>query len=174
MGDVPARATSAAQASALDVDVRAGDRQRALRGVSWTMLGVVSVGGALGALARYSLAVAWPHRAGAFPWATFVANVTGCLFIGALMVLISEVWAAHRLLRPFLGTGILGGYTTFSAYTVDVRQLLTAGAARTGLLYLVGTLAAALTATYAGTMLARLATGTHRRPGTHRRHRGRR
>jgi fluoride exporter len=60
-----------------------------------------------------------------------------------------------------LGTGILGGYTTFSTYTVDVQQLVAAGAARTALLYLAATLAAALAAVYAGITLTRLATRTH-------------
>jgi CrcB protein len=122
------------------------------------VLGAVSAGGALGALARYALSVGWPHRPGAYPWATFVTNVTGCLLIGVLMVLITEVWAAHRLLRPFLGTGVLGGYTTFSTYTVDVRQLVAAGAVGTAVVYLVATVAAALAAVYVGVTVTRLAT----------------
>jgi fluoride exporter len=129
---------------------------------------VISVGGALGSLARYGLTVAWPHRPGQFPWATFVTNVSGCLLIGALMVVMSEVWSAHRLLRPFLGIGVVGGYTTFSTYTVDVQLLVTAGAARTGLAYLLGTLVAALAAAYAGIALTRLATRRHPRRGAAR------
>jgi CrcB protein len=129
---------------------------------SWTVVGVVSAGGALGAAARYGLGVAWPHRPGTFPWATFVTNVTGCLLIGVLMVLVTEVWAAHRLLRPFLGTGVLGGYTTFSTYTGDVQQLVSAGAIRTALIYLIATVAAALVAVYAGITVTRLATGGRR------------
>jgi CrcB protein len=128
----------------------------------WAVLGVVSLGGAVGAVARYGLSVGMPHRPGTFPWATFVTNVTGCLLMGVLMVLITEVWAAHRLLRPFLGTGVLGGYTTFSTYAVDVQQLVDAGRARTGLLYLVGTLVAALAAVYAGIAVTRLLARTRR------------
>src|SRR3954453_22441128 len=124
----------------------------------WAVLGVVAVGGAGGGVARYGLSVGMPHRPGTFPWATFVTNVTGCLLIGVLTVLVTEVWAAHRLLRPFLGTGVLGGDTTFSTYAVDVQQLVDAGRARTGLLYLAGTLAAALAAVYAGIAVTRLAT----------------
>jgi CrcB protein len=129
----------------------------------WAVLGVVSAGGVLGALGRYGLATVWPHRPGHFPWATFVTNVSGCLLIGVLMVLITEVWSAHRLLRPFLGVGVLGGYTTFSTYAVDVQQLVAAGAARTGLAYLAGTLVAALAAVYVGVTLTRLATRRERR-----------
>jgi fluoride exporter len=132
--------------------------------VRYLVLGAVAVGGALGALGRWGLALAWPHAPGHFPWATFVTNATGCLLIGILMVLITEVWSAHRLIRPFLGVGVLGGYTTFSTYTTDVQQLVTVGAVPTGLLYLVGTPVVALAAVYLGITLTRLAT---RRP--HRR-----
>jgi len=138
-----------------DVDLPAG---RPGREPAWPVLAAVSAGGALGALGRYGLATAWPHAAGHFPWATFVTNVSGCFLIGILMVLVTEVFPAHRLVRPFLGTGVLGGYTTFSAYTGDVQQLVAAGAARTGLLYLAGTLLAALAAVSAALALTRLAT----------------
>jgi len=137
-------------------------RRVKLRGPGLLVLGAVSTGGALGAAARYGLSLALPHRPGTFPVATFVTNVSGCLLIGVLMVLMTEVWAAHRLLRPFLGTGVLGGYTTFSTYAVDTQRLVTAGAAGTGLVYLVGTLAAALVAVYAGITVTRLATGGRR------------
>ena len=139
-----------------DVDLRVPVQRRELTGARLAVLGAIAAGSVLGALGRYGLAVAWPHRPGRFPWATFVTNVSGCLLIGVLMVLITEVWAAHRLLRPFLGVGVLGGYTTFSTYTVDVQQLVAAGAPATGLLYLAGTLIAALLAVYAGLALTRL------------------
>src|SRR4051794_5964768 len=129
----------------------------------WAVLGVVTLGGVVGAVGRYGLSVGMPHRPGTFPWATFVTNVTGCLLIGVLMVLVTEVWAAHRLLRPFLGTGVLGGNTTFSPYAGDGEQRVGAGRARTGLLYLAGTLVAALAAVYAGIAVTRLA--TRRRTG---------
>jgi CrcB protein len=149
-----------------DVDLHVRRQRFELRRAPWAVLGVISAGGALGALARYGLAMAWPHRPDQFPWATFVTNVSGCLLIGVLMVLITEIWAAHRLLRPFLGVGVLGGYTTFSTYTVDIQQLVAAGAARTGLLYLAGTLAAALAAVYTGITATRLATRNHPRRTT--------
>jgi len=66
------------------------------------------------------------------------------------MVLVTDVWPSRRLLRPFLGTGLLGGYTTFSTYIVDIQHLLEASAARTALAYLAGTVLAALAATYLG------------------------
>lgn len=160
MPDNPASA-SISEPVEPDVELHITRQRRELRRTPWAVLGAISAGGAIGALARDAVTVAWPHQSGAFPWATFVINVTGCLLIGVLMVLVTEVWAAHQLLRLFLGTGILGGYTTFSTYTVDVQQLVAAGAARTALLYLAATLAAALAAVYAGITLTRLATRTH-------------
>jgi CrcB protein len=148
----------------IDPDVDLGDaRQRAETArTPWPVLGAISAGGAIGALGRYGLATAWPHQPGHFPWATFVTNVSGCFLIGILMVLITEVFTAHRLVRPFLGVGVLGGYTTFSTYTGDIQQLVAAGAARTGLLYLAGTLVAALAAVSAALTLTRLATRRYR------------
>src|SRR5206468_23399 len=52
-------------------------------------------------------------------------NVLGCGLIGVLMVLVGELWTGRRLLRPFLGTGVLGGFTTFSTYAVDLQHLFT-------------------------------------------------
>lgn len=115
---------------------------------------VVAAGGVLGALCRYGLGVALPTAPGHFPWTTFWINVSGCALIGILVVLVTEGWpGAHPMLRPFLGTGVLGGYTTFSTYVVDVTRL---GFTATALGYLVGTLVAALLATYAGVLGTRL------------------
>ncbi|MBX7269365.1 fluoride efflux transporter CrcB [Micromonospora sp. Llam7] len=145
----------------VDLDV---PRQRAeLRGGAASLLAAIAVGGMVGAVVRHGLAVAFPHPPGGFPWATFAVNVSGCLLIGVLMVLITEAWQAPRLVRPFLGVGILGGYTTFSTYAVEVQQAVAAGATRTGLLYLAGTLVAALASVRIGVTLTRLATGVVRK-----------
>jgi CrcB protein len=117
---------------------------------------VVAVGGALGATARYALTLAWPTPLGHFPWATFWTNVVGCAVIGVFMVLITDVRPAHRLVRPFFGTGVLGGFTTFSTYAVDIRRLVGAGRAGTGLVYLAATLVAALAAVWLASAAARL------------------
>jgi CrcB protein len=121
----------------------------------WPVVVSVSAGGVLGALARYGIGHAWPTATGGFPWATFVINVTGCLLIGALMVVVTDLLPKWRLLRPFLGVGVLGGYTTFSTYTVEIRNLIVAGAPGTAALYLLATLAAALLAVFAGMTVAR-------------------
>jgi CrcB protein len=131
--------------------------------LQWSVLAAVSTGGAVGAVARFAITTAWPNTPTGFPWATFIVNVTGCLLIGVLMVTIAEIWPRRRLLRPFLGTGVLGGYTTFSTYVVDAQHLLNQQAAPTALTYLFATLASALLAVYTGTGLTRLVIAHTRR-----------
>jgi CrcB protein len=120
----------------------------------------VAAGGAVGGAARWTISSAWPTPPGAFPWATFVENVVGCLLLAALLVVLLEVTRPHRYLRPFLGVGVLGGFTTFSAYTQDARVLLLAGESGLAVLYLGSTLLAGLLATWAGLVLARAAATT--------------
>lgn len=138
-----------------DVDLHVGQQRRELIRTPWSVLGVISLGGALGALARYGLSYEFPAGSG-FPWATFGINVSGCFLIGILMVLVTDVWTEQRLVRPFLGVGVLGGFTTFSTYVVDIQRLVNTGAAVTALIYLVTTVLAALSAVYAGITLTRL------------------
>ncbi|GAA4828422.1 fluoride efflux transporter CrcB [Saccharopolyspora rosea] len=150
-----------------DIDTTGVTARRAVRRerlrARLPVLGVISAGGGLGALARYGIAVLLPSEPDRFPWGTFTTNVTGCFLIGVLMVLITDVWSAHRLLRPFLGVGLLGGYTTFSTYAVEFRSLLHPGAVGTAFAYLAGTPVAALLAVFAGVVLTRRVTGVVRR-----------
>lgn len=117
------------------------------------VLAAIALGGALGALARWSLAQALPHDQDAFPWSTFLTNASGCLAIGVLMVLVVERWTRRPLARPFLGTGVLGGYTTFSTYAVETRGLLASGEAGLALLYLLGSVLVGLVAVVLGMRL---------------------
>ncbi|MER6105856.1 fluoride efflux transporter CrcB [Streptomyces sp. NPDC001832] len=120
-----------------------------------SVVAVVALGGAVGACARYGATLIWPTAPGGFPWSILIVNVVGCAVIGVFMVLISEVWAAHRLVRPFFGTGVLGGFTTFSTYAVDIERLVDAGRARAGLAYLGLTLCAALAAVWSAVWATR-------------------
>ncbi|GAB2828368.1 CrcB family protein [Actinocorallia aurea] len=130
----------------------------------WPVLAVVGVGGALGASARFGISEAFPRDVSGFGWATFWINVSGCFLIGVLMVAVTEVWRVHRLVRPFLGVGVLGGFTTFSTAMVEVQAMAAEGAPAGALGYLAGTLAAAFVAVRAGVGLARTAwTGRGRR-----------
>jgi CrcB protein len=106
-----------------DVDPVDPSRRSEHRSWRWDVLLATAVGGVLGAEARYGLDSALPHAGNAFPWSTVLINVSGCLLIGALMVLLLELTYPHRLARPFLGVGVLGGYTTYSTFAVDVLML---------------------------------------------------
>lgn len=140
-----------------DIDLHVERQRTELFRTHGAVLAAISAGGAAGALARYGLGVAFPPGQTGFPWATFGINAAGSLLIGVLMVLVVEVWEAHRLIRPFLGVGVLGGFTTFSTYVVDVQRLVNAGAAGTALAYLAATLVAAILAAYVGLTVTRIA-----------------
>ncbi|WP_210588699.1 fluoride efflux transporter CrcB [Streptomyces sp. GESEQ-35] len=122
-------------------------RRTALRGQA-PVVAVIALGGGIGAVARYAVSLWLPAHSGDFPWATFWTNVVGCAVIGVFMVVITDIWAAHRLVRPFFGTGVLGGFTTFSTYAVDIQKLVDTGHTHTALVYLAATLLAALTAVW--------------------------
>ncbi len=144
--------------AAMDAHNRAGRHPR------WDVALVIAAGGAIGGALRYLLNLAIPHGADGFPWATFLENVSGCLVLGALMVFLLDVWSPHRYARPFLGIGVLGGFTTFSAYTVETAALLRSGHAPTAFAYLLGSVIVGLLATWAGIAIARRAAGISPRP----------
>ncbi|WP_326725083.1 fluoride efflux transporter CrcB [Streptomyces sp. NBC_00243] len=127
------------------------------------VVAMVALGGAIGATARYGASLLWPAQPGGFPWTTFWVNVVGCAVIGVFMVVVTEVWAAHRLVRPFFGTGVLGGFTTFSTYAVDIQKLVDEGHPGTGLGYLGATLFAALAAVWLAVAAARRVLAGRRR-----------
>ncbi|WP_425582677.1 fluoride efflux transporter FluC [Streptomyces thermolineatus] len=138
-----------------DVDLHLPQQRAELTAHPFAVLGAVAAGGALGAAARHGAALLWPVPAGAFPWSTLGVNAVGSGLIGVLMVLVAERGAGHPLVRPFLGTGVLGGFTTFSAYAADVAGLLTRGDAAAALGYAAATLAAALGAVWAAAAATR-------------------
>jgi CrcB protein len=130
-----------------DIDLRQAAPGRRRRD-DGTVLAAIAVGGATGAVARYLIGQAWPTPAGVFPASTLAINVLGCALIGILMVLVTDVWSRPRLLRPFLGTGVLGGFTTFSTYAVDTQRLVAGAHTVTALLYLALTPIGALLAVW--------------------------
>lgn len=101
-------------------------------------LPAVAVGGAVGALARWGAGELVPDGGG-FPWTTFAVNVLGCLAIALLPLL-----TTRPLLVAALGPGVLGGFTTMSAYAEQTRALLADGSTGVALTYLLGTLLACL------------------------------
>jgi fluoride exporter len=120
-----------------------------------SVLAAIAVGGAVGALARHLVGEAMPAGPGAFPWGTMLINVSGCLLIGILMAVLGLLPHHHRLVRPFLGVGILGGFTTFSTYAVQSYELLRSGHPVVAMAYLGGTVLAASLAVVGGVVVVR-------------------
>ncbi|GAB2583141.1 hypothetical protein GCM10027168_14850 [Streptomyces capparidis] len=114
----------------------------------------VSLGGVLGALARYGAGEALPAAPGAFPWAVFWVNVSGCALLGALLDALRRARVRHPLARPFWGVGVLGGFTTFSTYAEDTRRLLGGHHYGVAVAYCLVSVAAGLLAVRAGAWAA--------------------
>ncbi|MGA5702537.1 fluoride efflux transporter FluC [Peterkaempfera bronchialis] len=145
--------------------------RRTARRRQWDILAAIAVGGGIGSVARYGLAQAWPTPPGGFPWATFATNVSGSFLLGLLMVYVLDVWPPTRYARPFLGVGVLGGFTTFSTYTVELRGLLAAGHWSLTDAYALTSLIAGLGAVWTGIAAARRAARLPVRRGPSRRSR---
>ena len=99
---------------------------------------LAALGGALGALARWAVALALPSGSGDWPWATLTVNLGGCLLIGVLLGAVAVRRPDDVRLRAFVGTGVLGGFTTFSAFSLDALTLLQAGRPVLAALYVAG------------------------------------
>jgi CrcB protein len=89
---------------------------------------LAAVGGALGALARWAVAEVVPGSTGGWPWATLLVNLTGCLLLGVLLGVLGSRSPEPAWAKPFLGVGVLGGYTTYSTFAVEVVELVHDGA----------------------------------------------
>lgn len=88
---------------------------------------LVMTGGAIGAAARFGLARALPVSAQGWPWSTFAANVIGGLLMGVLAAYVLRSGEAGENLRLFAGAGILGGFTTFSAFSLEMAHMVERG-----------------------------------------------
>lgn len=121
----------------------------------------VGVGGAIGAMLRYLVGSAFLQRFGpGFPWGTFFINVTGSFLIGVVAQLaFTRSFGMTPAVRAFAATGVLGGYTTFSTFSLDSVVLVGDGAASLALAYAAGSVVSGIIAAYFGQVVARLATG---------------
>ncbi|MFQ1004085.1 fluoride efflux transporter CrcB [Modestobacter sp. SSW1-42] len=125
------------------------------RGGPLTGYVAAALGGALGALARWGLGLALPHAPGTWPTATLLVNLTGCLLLGLLSSALFTRHPHSPWLRPFLGTGVLGGWTTFSTFAVDVVQLAEAGRGVAAVGYVLASVVGGVLAAAAGVRLGR-------------------
>lgn len=117
-------------------------------------LPIVALGGAIGASLRYLVNVAAVRLVGMnFPVGTVVVNVLGSLIMGLLVVILAEKSGTRY--APFLMTGILGGFTTFSAFSLDAITLYERGQIGLAFVYVAGTVIVALAALFLGMTIAR-------------------
>lgn len=119
------------------------------------VLAAIALGGALGAAARHGLAQLVEVRAGGFPWATFLVNVSGSFALGVVLVLVLERFPPSRYLRPFVATGFLGSYTTYSTFALESVLLTRDGHASVAAAYVGASLVAGFVAAGAGMLVAR-------------------
>jgi CrcB protein len=116
----------------------------------------IALGGALGATLRHFMNV-WIARTagGEFPWHTMVINISGSFVMGLLISLMALRWNVGNELRAFLTTGILGGYTTFSAFSLDFAVLVERKAYTLAGAYALGSVVISLMAIFVGMAIAR-------------------
>lgn len=112
--------------------------------MSRVALVAVAAGGALGALLRHLVSIVFPVASGSFPWTTFAINVAGSFLLALLPA--SALVRRVRILPPLLGTGVLGGFTTLSTWSVETRHLYFGGHQGLALIYVGSTLTACLLA----------------------------
>ena len=117
-----------------------------------------AVGGAIGTAARHFVNVGFGRWLGpGFPWSTLFVNVVGGFLMGALIEALALRFAGSLELRTFLATGILGGFTTFSAFSMDAVLLMQRGETVTATLYIGASVLLSILALLAGLSLARMA-----------------
>lgn len=113
----------------------------------------VALGGAMGSAARHGVNILAGRLSPGFPLGTLAVNIAGCLAMGLLAAALAHRGGQH--LAPFLLTGVLGGFTTFSAFALDSLTLWERGAAATALGYVAGSVLLSLAAVMAGLALGR-------------------
>ena len=117
----------------------------------------VAVGGAIGSVARYLVAIGSGKIFGInFPWGILIINVTGSLLIGVFVGLFATKWDLPQSVRIFLTVGICGGYTTFSTFSLDSYYLMERGQVLMALAYMIGSVVLSISALVGGLYLARL------------------
>ncbi|MWB99477.1 CrcB family protein [Agromyces seonyuensis] len=117
---------------------------------------LVFLGGCLGVALRFVLEAVWPAASGAWPWTTFAINLAGAFLLGLLLETLARGGpdeGLRRSLRLGVGTGVLGGFTTYSTFSVEADRLLGAAPAL-GFAYALVSILAGLVAAGAGMLLA--------------------
>ncbi|QOZ28996.1 fluoride efflux transporter CrcB [Bradyrhizobium sp. CCBAU 51753] len=116
----------------------------------------VAIGGALGSVARYLVAIGAGRLVGAeFPWGTLVINIAGSFLIGVFAESFALIWSVSQTVRVFLTVGICGGFTTFSTFSLDAIVLMQRGELWAAASYIAASVALSILALFAGLLLVR-------------------
>ena len=116
----------------------------------------VALGGAIGSALRFGVNLAAPRLLGnEFPWATFTVNIVGSFLMGLFAAVLAEKFADQPDLRLFLTTGVLGGFTTFSAFSLDIFGLMQRGENSLALVYALASVVLSILAVFGGFMVSR-------------------
>ncbi len=122
------------------------------------MLAAIAAGGALGSVARYATLIGVGRIVGVgFPYGVLVVNIVGGFVIGVLAELMALAWSPGETMRAFLIVGVLGGYTTFSAFSLDAWLLLEKGLYGPAILYILASVILSIGALVTGLTLTRMA-----------------
>jgi CrcB protein len=113
----------------------------------------VMAGGGVGATARYLLGELGPTTPPSFPWVTFLINLTGAFALGAVMTLLATAWLSTEYVKPFVATGVIGSFTTWSHFIIESDQLIEAGQAGLAILYVVASIVLGIVAAALGAAL---------------------
>lgn len=120
------------------------------------LLLLAAAGGAIGSAARHLVNVASARTLGGhFPWSTLIVNVVGCLLMGLVTELVMRRLGGSPEARVFLATGLLGGFTTFSAFALDYAALIKDGDMAAAMLYVLASVVVSILAVYAGLALGK-------------------
>ena len=120
------------------------------------MIIAVAVGGALGSVARYILSgFTTDIVSSSFPWGTLSVNVLGSFLMGAVVTYMALVWNPSAEMRAFLTVGLLGGFTTFSLFSLDIINLWERGASMAAMGYIIASIIVSLLAIILGIMIVK-------------------
>jgi CrcB protein len=123
-----------------------------------TRYAMIALGGALGALARYQVALSIQSRIpSAFPWGTFVVNISGCFAMGAITSVLSQRIGLSENWRYLIPVGFIGAYTTFSTFELETYRAMTQGTSLVALINIAASVVVGYAALWLGIITARLA-----------------
>lgn len=115
---------------------------------------MIGIGGSIGALLRYGFIIAYPAPQYAFPLTIFTENMAGSFLLGFLLVITANWWKQKGLRMSFFGTGLLGSFTTFSTFSLNIVNLIDTGNISVAVGYLLLSTLGGLLAAFIGMMLA--------------------